>query len=110
MRSKGSFLVLAAVLTLVGMLPAAEVGAQGITVAPAAPAMTVGQTQQFTATGLDLAAAVEAGSFHQCALLQDGTVRCWGLDDDGQLGNGAQNNAAKQARAQGLRGAVPDTD
>ncbi|TMK45585.1 MAG: hypothetical protein E6G66_12715, partial [Actinobacteria bacterium] len=82
MRSKANFLVVvAAVLTLVCVLPALEVQAQGITVAPGEPAITVGQTQRFTATGLDLAVAVEGGAFHLCARLQDGTVRCWGLND-----------------------------
>ena len=35
-----------------------------------------------TATG------VAAGGNHTCALLADGTLRCWGGDDFGQLGNG----------------------
>ena len=48
----------------------------------------VGQTQQFTATGIDTATSIEAGTFHQCALLQDTTVRCWGENDYGQLGGG----------------------
>jgi alpha-tubulin suppressor-like RCC1 family protein len=35
------------------------------------------------------ARAVTAGEAHTCALLADGSVRCWGLDDHGQLGDGA---------------------
>ncbi len=34
------------------------------------------------------ATSVAPGSFHTCAALTDGTVRCWGANSDGQLGNG----------------------
>ncbi len=35
------------------------------------------------------ATAVTAGGAHTCALLDDGTVRCWGLGANGQLGYGS---------------------
>src|SRR5438876_972975 len=34
------------------------------------------------------AVAVAARGYHSCALLGDGTVRCWGRNADGQLGDG----------------------
>lgn len=33
--------------------------------------------------------SITAGQFHTCALAADGTAWCWGRDDVGQLGNGA---------------------
>jgi len=39
------------------------------------------------------ATAVSAGSSHTCAILEDGTVRCWGFGFSGQLGYGNTNNA-----------------
>ncbi|MDX2051196.1 MAG: hypothetical protein SFV15_02330 [Polyangiaceae bacterium] len=45
-----------------------------------------------------------AGRFHTCALLVDGKVRCWGLNDRGYLGYG---NAAITSNAPPSAGDVP---
>jgi alpha-tubulin suppressor-like RCC1 family protein len=34
------------------------------------------------------ARAIAAGDFHTCAILDDGSMRCWGFGASGQLGNG----------------------
>ena len=35
---------------------------------------------------------VVAGTFHTCAVLDTEAVRCWGLNDEGQLGYGHTRN------------------
>jgi len=76
-RTAKLLLVALAGLALVCALAKAEVAAQVITVSPANPTISVGQNQQFTATGITSAISVDAGSFHTCVLLQDGALRCW---------------------------------
>ncbi len=62
------------------------------TQASAQPKMTVAQTV--------------AGESHTCARIVDGTVRCWGGNDQGQLGNGTTTSAALPVAVSGLTNVV----
>jgi alpha-tubulin suppressor-like RCC1 family protein len=46
-----------------------------------------------TIGSITTAIAVTAGAEHTCALLADGHYRCWGLDRDGELGDGSNSEA-----------------
>ncbi len=45
-----------------------------------------------TVTAISSPVRLAAGYWHTCALLADGAMRCWGRDDQGQLGNRQRNN------------------
>lgn len=61
---------------------------------------TLGTVSTPVMIALDAGAqAITAGQNHVCALLDDGSVSCWGRNDHGQLGNGAPGvNAAAPVR------------
>jgi alpha-tubulin suppressor-like RCC1 family protein len=48
------------------------------------------------------AIAVSAGGLHACALLSDRTVRCWGQNDKGELGNGLKAGSQSAVTVSGL--------
>ena len=57
--------------------------------------------------GLSAVKQIAAGDRgNGCALLTDGTVRCWGLNDWGQLGNGTGDFSAGPVVVSGINGAT----
>jgi len=48
-------------------------------------------------SGIDSAIAISGGFEHTCALLSDGNMNCWGLNDTGQLGIGVSGGANQRS-------------
>lgn len=53
-------------------------------------------------TGIDSAVAIAAGELHTCALLADGTMRCWGYNNTGAYGNGNRRTSRMPVPVPGL--------
>ena len=59
-----------------------------------------------TVTGISDATWVSLGGPLACAVLHDGTVDCWGCNENGQLGDGTTKDSAVPVEVRGLSGAV----
>jgi alpha-tubulin suppressor-like RCC1 family protein len=79
-----------------GLSSAADFGPATTTTTPAA---VVGI---MNGGGTSPAVALSAGEDHVCALLQNGTVMCWGCNDYGQLGNGDYTDQGAPGPVMGL--------
>jgi alpha-tubulin suppressor-like RCC1 family protein len=56
---------------------------------------TTNATRPVTVAGLPRPAiSVTAGGYHTCARLDDQSIRCWGKNDKGQLGNNSRVNSS----------------
>ncbi|MFZ5470648.1 MAG: RCC1 domain-containing protein, partial [Myxococcota bacterium] len=59
--------------------------------------------------GCCTAAAIAAGGTHVCAILNNGAVKCWGRNDEGQLGNGSTTGSSVPVETQLTEPAVAIT-
>ncbi|MEP7051807.1 MAG: hypothetical protein ABJB12_15695 [Pseudomonadota bacterium] len=57
-------------------------------------------------SGVTAALGIAVGQEHACALLQDGTVTCWGDNRNGQLSLAAPRTTLQRARVSGLPKAI----
>lgn len=51
---------------------------------------------------------ISAGDNHTCALMSSGAVKCWGLNEHGQLGDNSASNRSSPVEVVGLSSAVTD--
>jgi cysteine-rich repeat protein len=70
------------------------------------PVTTAGKTTPVAVAGLSGAVQIAAGRTHTCALLGDGTVKCWGSNIYGQLGDGTVTPRLTPVLSTGLTGAT----
>ena len=56
--------------------------------------------------GIKNATSISSGGFHTCALISGGSVKCWGANQFGQLGNGKLSDSAKPVTVIGIKHAV----
>ena len=49
---------------------------------------------------------IATGMWHSCAVISDGTVKCWGLNTSGQLGNNTRNDSNVPVTVSGIANAV----
>ncbi len=65
-----------------------------------------GSATTVVVSGIAGAVAITTGAFHTCAVLWDGTVQCWGNNDQGQLGDGTITSSSIPRTVSGITTAV----
>lgn len=48
--------------------------------------------------------SIACGDFHSCALMKDRTVRCWGRNRDGEIGDGTDTDRTRPVLVKGVSG------
>jgi alpha-tubulin suppressor-like RCC1 family protein len=63
-------------------------------------------TTPLQVSGITTATAIAAGYAHACAVLSSGTVQCWGLNSNDQLGNGTTASSSEPVTVSGVSDAI----
>jgi alpha-tubulin suppressor-like RCC1 family protein len=74
---------------------------------PRGGASTAHSSIPVTVVGITTAVAMTASDgYHSCAVLRDGTVRCWGDNVSGQLGDGSRTGTSTPVTVAGINTAI----
>jgi alpha-tubulin suppressor-like RCC1 family protein len=63
-------------------------------------------TTPVSVLGISNSLALDVGGFHSCAVLSDGTVKCWGENYHGQLGDGTNNTSLEPKLVSGITNGI----
>src|SRR5258708_8201664 len=87
----------------IALAGSSTLGLQGntITLTPANPSVLVGQSLQLAAGGAVTPSAIAAGAWHTCVMYSDQSIRCTGLNNQGEIGNNSYVSVSDPALAQG---------
>jgi alpha-tubulin suppressor-like RCC1 family protein len=101
---KGNLTFFPAAFTVMLFLLTVRQSAQGpaMSIAPANATIVVGQTLPFTAAGAVGPTNVSAGGEYTCVGMPDGSARCAGRNQFGQLGDGSWTNSSFFVQPRGL--------
>ena len=74
-------------------------GVQGntVTLTPASPSVLAGQTVQLTANGAVTPVSIAVGAWHTCVMYTDQSIRCTGLNNQGEIGNNSYISVSEPA-------------
>jgi len=70
---------------------------------------TDGSTTPVQVSGITTATSIAQGNSHACTLLTSGEIKCWGLNDQGQLGNGTSTDGNTPVDVSGIMTATSIT-
>jgi len=65
---------------------------------------TSGSAVPVVVSGVSGVVSFTTGAYHTCAVLADATLRCWGKNDNGQLGDGTRTSSVTPVVVSGLNG------
>jgi alpha-tubulin suppressor-like RCC1 family protein len=101
-RAHALTLIACALTAACGGAQSAEPSVGGVHREPAASAALAPMASS-AASGAVLPGQIECGDYHSCARMTDGSVRCWGRDTFGQLGDGGGGEQLRPVAVPGVR-------
>jgi alpha-tubulin suppressor-like RCC1 family protein len=87
MKSFKRKLKLSLVATTIAASYTLAVQGTGIALTPGNPSVLAGQAVQLTANGAVTPTAIAVGAWHTCVMYTDQSIRCTGLNNQGEIGN-----------------------